>query len=86
MEKYYQAAILLIIGGLVTALIARRKGGNFLKWWLYGTFILPVALVHALSLRLDEMGGSKSCGYCRMKVKMAAANCPRCGYEFIDFR
>ena len=86
MEKYVEVAVILIIGGLITALIARSKGRGFLTWWLYGAFILPVALVHALSLRLDELGGAKSCGYCRLKVKMSATHCPKCGYEFIDFR
>ncbi len=85
MENYAGIAVVLIAGGLITALIAKNKGRDFLKWWLYGTLVLPIALPHALSLRLDEIGGTKACGYCRMKVKISAAHCPKCGYEFIDF-
>jgi hypothetical protein len=70
--------------GLVPALIARTKGGNFIKWWIYGAVIFPIALPHSLGLNFRNFGLSKSCGYCRIQVPLKAAHCPKCGYEFPD--
>lgn len=81
--------VIAAVGGGVTALIAWRTGRSPLRWWLYGFFLFPAAIVHILfsfappSARVGE--GKKTCGYCRKKVNISAAYCPKCGYEFIDF-
>lgn len=33
-----------VVLGLVPAVIAARKGRNFLVWWLFGSSLLPIAL------------------------------------------
>lgn len=43
--------------GLIPAFIARDKGENFAGWWLYGTFLLIIALPH--SILLTEEGGRR---------------------------
>ncbi len=75
--------ILAVFIGLAPAYVAFNKGRNFFLWWLYGTLLFPVALVH--SFLLGHVGGKKQCGYCRTMVNYKATHCPRCGYEFIQF-
>ena len=72
-----------IVLSIVPAFLARNAGKDFVRWWLYGLFLLPVALVH--SLLYLTAGPKKTCGYCRRQVPYSAKHCPTCGYEFIDF-
>jgi hypothetical protein len=46
--------LISIVLGLIPALIAVRKGHNFFYWLLYGTFLLPIAIPHALLLKTKE--------------------------------
>lgn len=39
-----------IILGLIPAIIAGKKGRNFLLWWVYGTLLLIIALVHSIMI------------------------------------
>jgi len=41
----------------IPAWVARRKGRDFLTWYLYGVFLLPAALIHAFVL--DASGSAK---------------------------
>jgi cytochrome c-type biogenesis protein len=41
----------LIVLGIIPAIIAHRKGRSFLDWWLFGTFLFPVALIMALRIK-----------------------------------
>jgi hypothetical protein len=77
-------AIILCGLALLPAFMASQKGRSFLVWWIYGVLLFPVALVHALLLGVSFASGTKSCGFCRMKVSVTATHCPRCGHEFID--
>ncbi|MGI9388346.1 MAG: hypothetical protein ACR2OX_13040, partial [Methyloligellaceae bacterium] len=43
--------ILVLLLGFAPALIARSKGRRFLPWWIYGTVLGPVAMVHAMMMR-----------------------------------
>lgn len=43
--------ILAVLLGIAPGLIAHGKGRNFLLWWLYGVFLGPIALLHAILLR-----------------------------------
>lgn len=43
--------ILAVLLGIAPGLIAHGKGRNFLIWWVYGVFLGPVALLHAILLR-----------------------------------
>lgn len=79
--------IVLALLGLIPGLIARSKGGSFVKWWIYGAALFPIALPHSLGLTFKSFGNiglSKTCGYCRIQVPLKAAHCPKCGYEFPD--
>ncbi len=41
--------------GFVPAFIAKSKGRkDFWLWWVYGVFLLPVAVIHALVLKSDQ--------------------------------
>ena len=44
MEFLFIAALL----GLIPAAIATSKGRNFFLWWIYGTPLFIIAIVHAL--------------------------------------
>jgi cytochrome c-type biogenesis protein len=46
--------LLAIILGLIPALIARKKGHNFVDWWFFGTALIFVALPAALRLKTDR--------------------------------
>lgn len=37
--------------GLTPAFIAGNKGERFFPWWVYGTFLFPVAMLHALYIK-----------------------------------
>lgn len=40
-----------ILIGLIPAWVASKKGRSFRAWWLYGIFLLPIALVHMFMLK-----------------------------------
>ncbi|WP_338805136.1 hypothetical protein WDV76_08930 [Xenorhabdus griffiniae] len=37
--------------GLIPAALANSKGRNFFAWWVYGTLLFIIALIHALVLK-----------------------------------
>ncbi len=41
----------LILAAFIPAMIAAKKGGNFVKWYIFGAFLFPVALVGAICIR-----------------------------------
>jgi len=75
--------VLAICAGVVPGIVARGMGRSFLTWWVYGTFLFPVAIAHVILLRVKE--GSKGCPYCHTKNRFSAKYCTKCGYEFIEF-
>ena len=54
MESWVSYLIMAIVGGLIPAAIARRKGRELWRWWVYGAFLPIVALPHALLARRVE--------------------------------
>ena len=90
MEILFFAAIL----GIITGMIAKNKGRNFFPWWLYGTLIFIVAIVHVLIIKPTEgheerqqlAGGGKKCPQCAEVVKEQAKVCRFCGHEFPEAR
>lgn len=48
--------------GLVPALIAENKGERFMPWWVYGTFLFPAAMIHALCIK-EKGGGNDRQGW-----------------------
>jgi hypothetical protein len=52
---FLQALLFPLVWGFVPALIARSKGrSGFWLWYLYGFFLLPVAVIHAVVLKSDQ--------------------------------
>jgi cbb3-type cytochrome oxidase subunit 1 len=44
-------ALVMILVGWIPALIARRKGRDFVTWWIYGGLLFFIALVHSLLIQ-----------------------------------
>ena len=64
--------------GVVTAMIAARKGRSPVGWWLYGTLLCIVALPHALLARDLTR---QPCPECAEPVRSEAVICPHCRSE-----
>lgn len=69
--------------GLIPAAIASRKGRSFGLWWLYGTLLFIVALIHSLAIRsatpTEEL--QPMCPSCGKRVDVGAPFCRHCGAE-----
>ena len=68
--------------GLIPAAIASSKGRSFLLWWLYGSLIFIVAIIHALIMKpVESEVGGRNCPFCAERIKAEAIICKHCGRE-----
>jgi hypothetical protein len=42
---------------LIPAYIAKKKGRDFLTWWLYGALLFIVAFIHSIRLKDNRPSG-----------------------------
>ena len=67
--------------GFIPGTIARKKGHDFIAWWLFGAILFIIALPMALLLdakAASRNSGTKHCPYCSAKMKTSVMECPKC--------
>jgi len=66
--------------GIVTGLIAQKKGASFMAWWLFGALLFIVALPMVLLMepKLHKGMAVKRCPYCGKPMKTSVMQCPDC--------
>jgi len=76
------ALLAVIVGG-----IAKDKGYSFFEWWIYGTLVWPLAMLHVLFLETKPAAaaakarrrGLRECPECAEWIKADARRCRFCG-------
>ena len=77
--------IFMLIGHIILAYIpasiAVHKGHSSGKWFVYGFFLPPIAMIHSLLIK-DYEKEYKVCPACAERVKKEAKVCRFCGNKF----
>jgi hypothetical protein len=70
---------------VLTAGIARNKGGSFLKWFFAGALVGVIALPMAIFKRKKiTYPGQKQCPNCAQKLPIQAVLCDACDFNFLS--
>uniref|UniRef100_UPI0011A454A4 zinc ribbon domain-containing protein n=1 Tax=Yersinia aldovae TaxID=29483 RepID=UPI0011A454A4 len=84
--------VIAAILGLIPAFIAQSKGRSFGLWWLYGSLIFIVALIHSIFIsgdirdieRVKLSQGMVKCPFCAEIIKNEAIKCKHCGSDISE--
>jgi hypothetical protein len=69
--------------GLIPAVVAAYKGRSALGWWVYGSALFPVAILHVLSIKTQpreqaSRKGARLCPHCGELIRREATVCKHC--------
>lgn len=74
---------LAVVLGLIPAVVAAYKGRSALGWWVYGSALFPVAILHVLSIKAQPRAqaprkGARLCPHCGELIQREATVCKHC--------
>lgn len=76
-----QLILILLLFGIATGVIARRKGSSFFIWFLIGFCVPFIGLAAAILYRVEREEPERECPRCRARLKRYVQVCPRCNYD-----
>ncbi|WP_083861456.1 zinc ribbon domain-containing protein [Microvirga lotononidis] len=76
--------IFWIGGAILVAVVASNKGRSGLGWFFLSLILSPLLTLIGVAVmsRVEPAEASKTCPRCAETVKLAAAVCKHCGFEF----
>jgi hypothetical protein len=86
MDFFMTVLIICASMALIPAKLASNKGRDFDQWWLYGFLIFPIALIHSITIKMNdklllETNQFKQCPFCAELIKPEAIVCKHCHKE-----
>ncbi|MEG1412782.1 MAG: hypothetical protein RSB38_07645 [Oscillospiraceae bacterium] len=79
---FLNSIIWALVIGFIPAIIAKNKGRNFFRWYIYGVLIFIVAIVHVMFIK-DESG--IKCPVCQKRISENSSICKYCHTVLADY-